>query len=234
MLGHYRLQQLIEHGGMGDVYIARDVYLAREVAIKILHPPERNADQFLRRFTREAKLLARLNHPNILTAHDYGEESGIAYLVMPYMANGSLKKLLKQRGNLLVPEVLSLAKQLLRALQYAHHRGIIHRDIKPANILFKDTGTPILADFGLAKVVETTHLSGDIISYATQSGGTLLGTPAYMAPEQILGNAVPSSDIYSFGLVLYEMLTGTHPFTADTVIGVLVKQMQESGCMKKL
>jgi serine/threonine protein kinase len=239
MLGHYRILQSIEQGGMASVFLARDIHLQREVAIKVFQPQkdQQRTSEFFRRFTREAQIVARLDHSNILQVYDYGEQEGLAYLVMPYLANGSLKHLLAARGPLPVPDALHLIYQLLDALQYAHDQGLIHRDIKPGNILFKNSQTPVLADFGLVKEIatgETLDTDTNDIPPAGRppslSSSFVMGTPYYMAPEQIRGQVQPASDIYSLGLVLYEMLTGQHPYTAATTpetFNIFLQQLYE-------
>lgn len=238
-LGHYHILQSIEQGGMASVFLARDIHLQREVAIKVFLPQkdQGRTSEFFRRFTREAQIVARLDHSNILQVYDYGEQDGLAYLVMPYLADGSLKHLLAARGHLPVPEALHLIFQLLDALQYAHDQGLIHRDIKPGNILFKKSQTPVLADFGLVKEIA----AGETLDTDTNdkppdgrqlsnSSSFVMGTPYYMAPEQIRGQVQPASDIYSIGLVLYEMLTGQHPYAAVTTpetFNIFLQQLYE-------
>ncbi|HLZ63671.1 MAG TPA: WD40 repeat domain-containing serine/threonine protein kinase, partial [Ktedonosporobacter sp.] len=237
-LGHYRILQSIEQGGMASVFLARDIHIQREVAIKVFQPQQdqERTSAFLHRFTREAQIVGRLDHPNILQVYDYGEQDGLAYLVMPYLANGSLKRLLAERGRVPVPGALQIISQLLEALQYAHEQGLIHRDIKPGNILFKNNYTPVLADFGLVKEIATgeAFIDGDDGPIAgrqpTLSSSLIMGTPYYIAPEQIRGRVQPASDIYSTGVVLYEMLTGQHPLirerTTETM-QILLKQLNE-------
>src|SRR5947209_2351286 len=221
---------------MAAVFRATDIHLQREVAIKIFQPEndESATRAFFRRFLREAQVVAHLDHPNILLVHDYGEQDGLAYLVMPYLPMGSLKHLLQRRRVLPVGEALDLIVQILDALQYAHDRGLIHRDIKPGNILFKSERTPMLADFGLVKETvahdETGPGSTSIHHQHSLSNGPIMGTPDYMAPEQIRGNVVPMSDIYSISIMLYEMLTGLHPFRLNGETGllnILMKQLYE-------
>lgn len=234
LLGHYRITRTIERGGMAAVFRATDIHLQREVAVKIFQPgnDEATTGAFFRRFLREAQVVARLDHPNILLVHDYGEQNGLAYLVMPFLSMGSLKHMLQRRRVLPIGESLDLVMQILDALQYAHDRGLIHRDIKPGNILFKTERTPVLADFGLVKEIvapdETGIGSTSIQSHHSLSNGPIMGTPDYMAPEQIQGNVVPMSDIYSIGIMLYEMLTGLHPFRLNGETGllnILMKQL---------
>ncbi len=224
ILGRYRIVRPIGYGGMATVFLAQDMQLRREVAIKVFSPRPGESADFLRRFAREAQVLAQLDHPNILPIYDYGEQGSIAYLVMPYIAGGSLKDLLRARRAFLPAEALRLIAQVLNALQYAHERGLIHRDIKPGNMLLKADGTLLLSDFGLVKV---SSVDGSSMIAATQTGQMIAGTPEYMAPEQAFGQALPASDIYSVGVVLYEMLTGTRPFTADTALGIAMKHAYE-------
>jgi eukaryotic-like serine/threonine-protein kinase len=227
-LGHYRILRPLGQGGTAIVFLAQDIHLQRDVAIKVFQPREDDTQDFLRRFAREARVLAQLDHPNILPVYEYGEEDTLAFLVMPHMAGGSLRDWLRRRDAVPAPETIQLLSQMLSALQYAHERNLIHRDIKPGNMLFKADGTLMLSDFGLVKVLAgeggATSLLNDSASITAQE---LTGTPDYMAPEQIQGKVVPASDIYAIGVVLYEMLTGSHLFAADNYIGVLVKHMYE-------
>lgn len=229
MLGHYRIIRPLGYGGTATVFLAQDINLQREVAVKVYLPGEGDTKDFLRRFTREARVLAQLDHPNILPVYDYGEQYGLAYLVMPRMPGGSLRDRLRTTKSVPIAEALRLIEQVLTALQYAHERGLIHRDIKPGNMLFKADGTLVLSDFGLVKVVTPTEdfsqtAKGDGLSI---TGSAIAGTPDYMPPEQIMGNVVPASDIYAVGAALYEMLTGVHLFTADNYLGMLMKHLNE-------
>ena len=221
-LGRYYLAERLGEGGMAVVYKAHDTRLERDVAIKIIRRgafPTDALGEVLKRFEREAKSLAKLSHPNIVKVHDYGEHEGSPYLVMEYMPGGTLRKILGK------PIPWQIALRLLlpvaRGVEYAHQRGIVHRDIKPANILITESGDPMLSDFGIAKLFEanqTTHLTGT---------GMLVGTPEYMAPEQWDGKSNPQSDLYSLGIVLYEMVTGRKPYIADTPVSLLLKQATE-------
>ena len=227
ILGHYRLKRPVGYGGMATVYLAEDTKLRRDVAVKIFQPGTGSTQDFFQRFEREAQVLAQLDHPNILQVYDYGEQGKQAYLVTPYIAGGSLRDLLKQHGTLPVAETVHLMSQILSALQYAHERGLVHRDIKPGNMLLKSDGTILLSDFGLVKIVSSESLHG-LESMASLTGHMIAGTPDYMAPEQIAAQTVPASDIYSVGVVLYEMLTGKHVFTADnSEMGILMKHLYE-------
>ncbi len=229
IIGHYRIVRLLGTGGTSTVFLAQDIHLQRDVALKLFQPREGETQDFLRRFAREARVVAQLDFPNILPVYDYGEEHDRAYLVMPQMLGGSLRDLLRTRRTLPPQEVVSLIAPILQALQYAHDRGLIHRDIKPGNILFKADGTPMLADFGLVKVtsISTNDATAILSETTSMTGHAIAGTPDYMAPEQITGKSTPVSDIYSVGIVLYEMLTGIRPFSADNFMEVLVKQMYE-------
>src|SRR5262245_23890846 len=221
-LGRYYLTERLGEGGMAVVYKAYDTRLERDVAVKIIRSgafPADDLDQVLKRFEREAKALAKFSHPHIVKVHDYGEHEGSPYLVMEYMPGGTLKKILGK------PIPWQIALRLLlpvaRGVEYAHQRGIVHRDIKPANVLITETGEPMLSDFGIAKLFEaeqSTHLTGT---------GMVIGTPEYMAPEQWDGKPGPQSDLYSLGIVLYEMVTGRKPYMADTLASLLLKQTTE-------
>ncbi len=229
IIGHYRIVRPLGIGGTSTVFLAQDINLQRDVALKLFQPREGETQDFLRRFAREARVVAQLDFPNILPVYDYGEEHDRAYLVMPQMSGGSLRDLLRTRRTLPPQETVALLAPILQALQYAHDRGLIHRDIKPGNILFKADGTPMLADFGLVKVtsISTNDVTAILSETTSMTGHAIAGTPDYMAPEQITGKSTPVSDIYSMGIVLYEMLTGIRPFSSDNYMGVLVKQMYE-------
>src|SRR6202140_897110 len=226
VLGHYRIIKQIGYGGMATVFLAEDVNLGREVAVKVFWPRPGETRDFLKRFEREARVLAKLDHPNILPVFDYGEQDGFAYLITPYMPGGSLKELLQKRKVIPPVEALQMAAPILNALQYASERGLVHRDIKPGNLLFKADGSLVLADFGLVKVFVA---EGDTFAThtASETGPSVTGTPEYMSPEQIQGKATPISDIYSFGIVLYEMLAGQRPFISTNVLSVLIEQVNE-------
>lgn len=215
-LGRYHLVRKIGRGGMGEVWLAEDPHLQRQVALKVL--PQRNRDdqQFLARFEREARAAAALHHPHILPVHDYGQQplpgaSTVAYLVMSYVSGGSveerLRTLAEQRNGLSQEEALIYLAQCAEAIDYAHAHGIIHRDIKPANMLLREDNWLLLTDFGIARIVTDTETATTV--------GAFLGTPTYMAPEQAQGHAVPASDIYSLAIVAYQLFTGRVPFQAD-------------------
>jgi WD40 repeat protein/serine/threonine protein kinase len=221
-VGRYQILEQLGEGGMATVYKAFDTRLDRDVAVKVIRraafPPEQ-LDHILKRFEREAKALAKLSHPNIVGIIDYGEYEGSPYLVMEFLPSGTLTQYLGKPVPW--PEAARLLLPVARALQFAHKKGVVHRDIKPANILITDSGEPMLSDFGIAKILEseeTTNLTGT---------GFGIGTPAYMAPEQWAGRVGPQSDIYSLGVVFYEMVTGRKPYTADTPSAIMLKQATE-------
>jgi serine/threonine protein kinase/uncharacterized protein YraI len=223
-LGRYQLLAQIGLGGMAVVYKARDLHLDRDVAIKIIRKDcfvPNTLDRVLKRFEREAKSLAQLSHPNIVKVIDYGEFEGAPYLVLEYLSGGTLEKLLgrpipyQDAARILLPAA--------QALAYAHQRNIIHRDVKPSNVLFTESRHAMLADFGIAKLLEDTG------SYHLTDTSAIVGTPAYMAPEQAMGKAVDArTDVYALGIVLYEMVTGQKPFVADTPMAVVLKHVTDS------
>ena len=221
-LGKYDITQLIGHGGMATVYKGHQVDIDRNVAIKVLPPHPGQDAQFVERFRLEARTIARLQHPHILPLYDYGDENGVLYLVMAFIDGGSVSDRIR-RGAQNPKEIETLLKQVAGALDYAHRQGVIHRDIKPDNILLDREGHALLADFGIVKLVEgSTSGTGSAL---TVTGG-LVGTPAYMSPEQAQGLPVDGrSDIYSLGVVVFELLTGKQPFTADTPMQVVFKHV---------
>lgn len=228
VLGHYRVKRPIGYGGMATVFLAEDINLNREIALKVFWPRAGETQDFLRRFAREARVLAQLDHPNILPVYDYGEQGELAFLVTPYMSGGTLKEVLQKRKALPPSEAIQLISQVLPALQYAHDHNLIHRDIKPGNLLFKADGSLVLADFGLVKVVEGEKHEGISLHTLSESGQSIAGTPEYMAPEQIEGKPIAASDIYAIGIVLYEMVTGTRPFSGESLFSVLMKHVNET------
>ena len=218
-LGKYQIIEPLGEGGMATVYKAYDPSLERYVAIKIIRTSGEVDPNFLIRFQREARALAKMDHPYILKVLDFGEENGMPYLVMPYVAHGTLKQYTRTR--MPYDKAIGIILPVADALSYAHKRKIIHRDIKPANILFGESGEPILSDFGIAKILdaeEQIQLTGT---------GLGIGTPAYMAPEQWNGIADERTDIYALGIVLYELITGCTPYQADTPAAILLKQVQD-------
>jgi serine/threonine protein kinase len=212
-LGGYRVLSTLGQGGMARVYKAYQENLDREVAIKVL-PPWYAADRgFVERFNLEARLVARLSHPNIVTVHDAGEQAGHLYIVMQLVSGGTLKQRLdawhRQGRTLDTTEVVQVFSQLAEALSYAHEHGIIHRDIKPVNVLMDSSARPILSDFGIAKVLASTQ-------EGLTRPGAGVGTPEYMSPEQCQGGPIDGrADIYALGVMLFEAMTGSTPFRGD-------------------
>jgi len=219
-LGSYQIIEQIGQGGMATVFKAYQPSMDRYVAIKILPSHFTQDKSFVGRFTQEARTLARLEHPHILPVHDYGEQEGITYLVMRCIEAGTLKDLIRGEGPMELEETARLLGQVGRALDYAHSQGVVHRDIKPSNVLIDPQGNTFLTDFGIAKLVaETAQFT---------ASGAVIGTPAYMSPEQGMGRPVDHrSDIYSLGVVLYEMVTGRVPFEAETPLAVMVKHVND-------
>lgn len=219
-LGAYDLTEELGKGGMATVYKAYQPKLERWVAVKVLDPAYITDDSdALARFRREAKAVAALRHPNILTVYDYGEEEGMAYIVMEYVERGTLKDRLKGEP-FEAQRAVGLAIGVGRALAFAHEQGIIHRDVKPANILLPREDWPLLADFGLVKLQQARH--------ALTQAGMILGTPDYTSPEQALGETADHrADIYALGVVLYEMVTGQLPFQAEKAFDVLLMHINE-------
>jgi serine/threonine protein kinase len=215
-LGPYEIIAPIGAGGMGEVYRARDTRLGREVAIKVLPAPLANDAEALSRFDREARAVAAINHPNILALHDVGTDKGIAHAVMELLEGETLRKRL-ERGPPAPRKALEWAVQLARGLAAAHDRGIVHRDLKPENVFLTRDGRIKILDFGVARR-ETADVDADRNVTTKTEPGQFIGTPAYASPEQVLGEpATPRSDLFAFGVVLYELLTGTHPFRRETV-----------------
>jgi len=221
-LGRYHILEQLGEGGMAIVYKAYDTRLERDVAVKIIRTEKLTLESMgktLKRFEREAKALAKLTHPNIVPITDYGEHEDKPYLVMPHLPGGTLKQLLKGKP---MPweDAVRLLIPIARALHYAHQQGIIHRDVKPSNILITQSGEPMLTDFGIAKILLANEETADLTGT-----GMGVGTPEYMSPEQFQGKGVDArADIYSLGVVLYEMVTGRKPYQADTPAAVLIKQ----------
>jgi len=218
-IGGYQIAEEIGQGGVATVYRAHQPQLERWVAIKIMKTAEASGKEFLTRFRREAKAIAALRHPNILTIYDYGEEKGTAYIVMEYVAGGTLKTHLAGEP-MEWPDAATLILPLGRALEYAHSEGIVHRDVKPANILMARPDWPLLADFGLVKLLGRQR--------GITQPGVSIGTPAYFSPEQAGGEEVDHrTDVYGLGIVLYELLTGRLPFEAHSPIEMMLRRLRE-------
>ena len=219
-LGQFRIVERIGAGGMATVFKAYQPVLDRYVAVKVLPDYHARDPIFKERFLREARAVAKLDHPNIVQIYLFGEEENITYIVMQYVDGGTLKDRLKQSGALPAAEALKFVIQAAEGLGAAHAQGIIHRDVKPANMLLRRDGHLLLSDFGIVKILEgTTNLT---------RVGTGIGTPQYMSPEQGTGQPVDaSSDIYSLGIVLFHCLTGRVPFSADSPLTITVKHLNE-------
>jgi eukaryotic-like serine/threonine-protein kinase len=210
--GRYRIEREVGHGGMATVYLAHDEELGRPVAVKLLPPHLADDADFRARFVREARLAGRLSHPNVVRVYDAGETDGRPFIVMEYVSGSSLA----DAGRLAPQRVIELVVQACTGLQHAHDAGVLHRDVKPANLLVSDSGVLKIADFGIARADESTRHT---------QGGTLLGTAAYLAPEQIAGeDATAASDIYSLGAVLYELLTGRPPYGFSSLAELAAQQ----------
>jgi beta-lactam-binding protein with PASTA domain len=217
--GRYRLERRIGAGGMADVYLAEDETLHRRVAIKILADRYTQDDGFIERFRREATAAAGLNHPNIVSIYDRGEAEGTYYIAMEYIEGPTLKEEITSRAPLPAEEAVGYAQQALQALEFAHRRGVIHRDIKPHNMMVTPDGLLKVTDFGIARAANQVEMT---------EVGSIVGTAQYLSPEQARGqNVGPQSDIYSLGVVLYEMLTGTVPFTGSSAVEIAMKQVNE-------
>ena len=217
--GRYEVEELVGHGGMSSVYKARDVLLERHVALKILHEQYSNDEDFVERFKREARSVAQLQHPNIVTVIDRGEEGGRQFIVFEYIEGENLKEHVVRKGRLDVREALEIADEVARGLAFAHGQGLIHRDVKPQNVLLNGDGRAKVTDFGIARTLDVDGM--------TQTG-TILGTSNYIAPEQASGHPVDAhSDVYALGAVLYELLAGEVPFPGESFVAVAMKHMHE-------
>ena len=220
--GRYELLRRIARGGMADVYLARDASLDRQVAVKVLFPEFANDPSFVERFRREAKAAANLNHPNIVGIYDWGQEQGTYYIVMEYVVGRSMADVLRSTGPLSPDRAAEIASDVAEALSSAHSAGLVHRDVKLGNIIVSDEGQVKVADFGIATALA--RRTGDNLTHI----GSVMGTATYFSPEQAQGKALDGrSDLYSLGVVLYEMIVGKPPFTADTSTAVAVKHVQE-------
>jgi serine/threonine-protein kinase len=217
--GRYRIQRKLGAGGMADVYLAEDQELGRRVAIKILNGRHANDDQFIERFRREAKNAAALNHPNIVSIYDRGEAEDTYYIAMEFLDGRTLKELVVSRGAAPINVAIEYARQILSALRFAHRHGIVHRDIKPHNVLVDAEGRVKVTDFGIARAGT---------SQMTETG-SIVGTAQYLSPEQARGGEVdPRSDLYSLGVVLYELLTGKTPFDGETPVEIAMKHLSNA------
>ena len=216
----YELQEVVGHGGMSTVYKAHDSLLERNVALKVLHQQYNEDEDFVERFKREARSVAQLQHPNIVTVIDRGEEAGRQYIVFEFIDGENLKELVVRKGRLDLRDALEIAHEIARGLAFAHDHGLVHRDVKPQNVLLNGDGRAKVTDFGIARSLDVDH-------GVTQTG-TILGTSNYIAPEQASGQPVDAhTDVYSLGIVLYEMLTGELPFPGESFVAIAMKHIQE-------
>jgi len=215
LASRYKIERELGQGGMAKVFLAHDLKYERAVAVKVLRP-DVGADVGAARFLREIQIAARLHHPHILPLYDSDQADGLLYYVMPYIEGETLRQRLLRERQLPVPESLQIAREVADALSYAHSCNVVHRDIKPANILL-DSGHALVADFGVARA----------IGGGQTSSGHVIGTPAYMSPEQVDGSEYLDgrSDIYSLGAVLFEMLTGEPPFRGSTVTAIIANRL---------
>jgi serine/threonine protein kinase len=214
--GRFRVKRKLGEGGMATVYLARDEELDRPVAVKVLAAHLAGDEDVRERFLREARLAARLSHPNVVAVFDAGEDDGAPYIVMECVEGETLAETLERRGKLPPAEAVTLAVQACSALEHAHAAGLVHRDVKPGNLLLRKDGTLKISDFGIARAAETTGIT---------QAGTILGTAAYLAPEQAAGEEVTAAaDLYSLGAVVYEALTGQPPYTVDSLAQLVHKR----------
>jgi eukaryotic-like serine/threonine-protein kinase len=218
-ISHYKILSRLGKGGMGDIYKAIQDPLNRIVALKVLPPQFGRDEEFAKRFEIEAKAISLLQHQNIVSIYEYGEENGFRYFAMQFVDGMDLSRYIAERKELAVEEIIDFSKQICRGLRYAHNNNVVHRDIKPQNILIDKSNVVKLSDFGIAKI-----FSGSDI---TMTGFTL-GTPEYMSPEQALGKSIDhQTDLYSLGIVMYEMLVRKPPFTAGDPMAIAYKQVHE-------
>jgi serine/threonine protein kinase len=217
--GRYELREPVARGGMGEVWRADDPVLGRTVAVKVVLPSLSAEPGFAERFRTEARAMAALSDPSIVEVYDYGQADGISYLVMPFVQGESLHDLLNRVGPLPPREAMNVVAQVANALQQAHRSGIVHRDVKPGNLLVRPDGRLMLTDFGIARSVAANPVT---------RAGRVVGTAAYLAPEQIAGSPVaPATDIYALGIVAYECLTMTQPFVADSPVDIAIKHTRD-------
>jgi eukaryotic-like serine/threonine-protein kinase len=218
--GRYELQELVGTGGMSSVFRAHDRVLERTVALKVLHQRLSDDEEYVERFRREARMVAGLSHQNIVTVIDRGEDGGRSFIVFEFVSGENLKQVIQREGPLPVERALELGVQIARGLAFAHSNGYVHRDVKPQNVLLNGDGQAKVTDFGIARSLDVKH-------GVTQTG-TVLGTSDYIAPEQAQGRQVDEhTDVYSLGIVLYELLTGEVPFTGDNFVAVAMRHINE-------
>src|SRR6476659_1913842 len=216
----YELVEIVGSGGMSSVYKAHDGLLERNVALKILHPHYGDDDEYVERFRREARMVAQMSHPNIVTVIDRGEDDGRQYIVFELVDGENLKQLVERTGPLPVRRVVELGVAIADALAFAHEHGLVHRDVKPQNVLLTPDGEAKMTDFGIARSLDVEH-------GVTQTG-TVLGTSNYLSPEQASGKPVtPATDVYSLGVVMFELLTAEVPFPGENFVAVAMKHVNE-------
>src|SRR4051794_15593760 len=216
--GRYRITHRIGSGGMADVYCARDAHLGRDVAIKVLHRRFARDREFVERFKREASAAASLNHPNVVNVFDRGEHDGTYYIAMENLPGRTLKEVIQQEAPLGQRRTIDLAIQILQAAGFAHRRGVVHRDFKPHNVIVGDDDSVKVTDFGIARAGA---------SEMTETG-SIMGTAQYLSPEQAQGQRVDArSDLYSIGIILFELLTGRVPFTGESAVSIALKHVSE-------
>src|SRR5687767_2150501 len=217
--GRYLIIRKLGSGGMANVYLAQDQELGRRVAIKILDDRHARDEQFVERFRREAQNAAGLSHPNIVSIYDRGDSEGTYYIAMEHVEGRTLKELLVARGPSPLGIAIDYTRQILSALRFAHRNGIVHRDIKPHNVIVDGEGRAKVTDFGIARAGAASQMT---------EAGSIVGTAQYLSPEQARGGPIDQrSDLYSVGIVLYELLTGTVPFTGDTPVEIAMKHLSE-------
>ena len=217
--GRYQILETIGGGGMANVYKAHDVILNRKVAVKVLRPQFSDDDEFIRRFRREAQAATSLAHPNVVNIYDVGEEEDLYYIVMEYVNGLTLKQLISEQGVISIEKIVDIMKQITSAIAHAHANHIVHRDIKPHNILISENGEAKVTDFGIARAMTSATITHT---------NSVMGSVHYLSPEQARGGLVnEKSDIYSLGVVLYEMVTGRVPFSGDTAVSIAIKHLQK-------
>ena len=234
-ISHYRILKKLGAGGRGEVYLAEDSILGRRVALKLLPSEYTQDEERLRRFKQEAKAASALNHPNILTIHEVGEADGRHFIATEFIDGETLRELLRRTGKMKTSDALNVAAEVASALAAAHEAGIVHRDIKPENVMLRRDGYVKVLDFGLAKLTETigpqnadTSAPTETLAAHTESG-VVVGTAQYMSPEQAAGKTVDArSDIFSFGAMLYEMVTGQRAFRGDSQMAMLAAAMPKA------
>ncbi|MEV4189109.1 protein kinase, partial [Streptosporangium canum] len=218
--GRYRVESRIARGGMATVYLALDIRLDRTVAVKVMHRSLAEDPSFVRRFIGEAKSVASLSHPNVVHVFDQGTDGDNVYLSMEYVPGRTLRDVLRARGRLPAREALEVMIPVLAALGAAHQAGLVHRDVKPENVLLSDDGRVKVVDFGLARAIEATNQTRT---------GVMIGTIGYMSPEQVTSGATDArSDVYSAGIMLFELLTGRQPYEGDTPMSVAYRHVHDT------